>query len=78
MSERSGSELEKQALIISGLVEALNDVLSTAVILSEDYLSAFEPCANDCCIQGWEYSRWVSALAAEKKARMVIERAEEI
>ena len=68
-------KLKEQELIIVELTGALKDVLSTAVILSEDYLSAFASCGDSHCIQGWEKSRWIAALAAKKKAIITIEKA---
>lgn len=52
--------------------EALGDLLREAVILSEDYLSAFHDKPLDATIQGWDKARWLRALAASKKAKAVL------
>lgn len=50
------------------LAGTLEGVLREAVILSEDYLSAFDGWSPDAVIQGWEKARWLRAIAARKTA----------
>ena len=58
------------------LLEACRELLSEAVILSEDYLECFDDYADDAAIQGWDKARWKRALAAAKKAKAAIAKAE--
>ena len=58
------------------LLEACKELLSEAVILSEDYLEYFNDYADDATIQGWDKARWKRALAAAKKAKDAIAKAE--
>ena len=58
------------------LVEALRDLLGEAVILSRDYLKAFQTEPGDYCIQGWDKARWERALMAKEKAQALLRRIE--
>lgn len=71
------AETEDARLIAAApdLYAALDDVLREAVILSDDYLSAFEHEPNDHCIQCWDKARWLRASAAANKARAALARA---
>ena len=59
------------------LVAALRDLLGEAVILSRDYLKAFQTEPGDYCIQGWDKARWERALMAKEKAQALLRRIEE-
>lgn len=68
-------ELEKEN---AELLEALENILKSAVILGREYLSAFDHCRPDHCIQGWEKSRWITAADDADKAHAAIAKAKGI
>jgi hypothetical protein len=51
------------------LVEALEGLLREAVILSREYLKAFDNYGPDDTIQGWDKARWLRAADAADFAR---------
>lgn len=57
------------------LLEALQEILLDAVILSADYLETFRDWPDDKVIQGWDKARWKRALAASQKAKAAIAKA---
>lgn len=54
------------------LVEALQAVLTSAVILSAEYLKAFEQEPMTATIQGWDKARWIRALKAKAEAESLL------
>jgi hypothetical protein len=54
------------------LLEACQDLLEYAVILSAEYLDNFASWPNNKAIQGWPKERWLKALDASRKARAAI------
>ena len=57
---------------IEGLRAALRNVLTEAVILSENYLEVFNNQPDTVTIQGWDKARWRRALAAKKQAEAAL------
>jgi len=58
------------------LLAACKGLLREAVILSDNYLQAFEHYRDTDTIQGWDKVRWLRAAGAAKKARAAIAKAE--
>lgn len=57
------------------LLEALEELLKSAVILSDDYLQGYKYLPNEATISGWGKARWLKASAAGKQARAAISKA---
>lgn len=57
---------------VQALVDAAEDLLREAVVLSRSYLDAFKDWPEDKEIQGWEKARWLRAAAAADKARAAL------
>jgi microsomal dipeptidase-like Zn-dependent dipeptidase len=70
--ERENADLKK---LVEQMSEALKELSESAVVLSRDYLSAFDSLKNNETIQGWPKSRWLKAIAAYDKAMAALEAA---
>jgi hypothetical protein len=57
---------------VEELEEVIPPLLENAVILSDEYLSAFADYGPDDAIQGWEKSRWLRASAAKKNVEKAL------
>jgi hypothetical protein len=71
-------QMEANARLIAAapeLLEALQELLREAVVLSAEYLETFRDWPNDVAIQGWDKARWTGALAASEKAKSAIAKA---
>jgi sulfite reductase beta subunit-like hemoprotein len=60
---------------LTALVEAAEAFMGEAVVLTANYLEAFESYKDDDCIQGWDKARWIRALDAKYKLKAAIEAA---
>ena len=60
---------------LARLMEAAEVFRKEAVVLSADYLKAFESYRDDDCIQGWDKARWIRALDAEDQLKAAIDAA---
>ena len=63
------AELEAK---LAALVEAAEVFMGEAIVLSADYLEAFNSYKDDDCIQGWDKARWIRALDAEDKLKAAV------
>lgn len=52
--------------------EALRELLSCSVVLSDEYLAKYDSYPDDATLQGWSKGRWKLISAAAKKARDIL------
>jgi hypothetical protein len=66
------TELDVAQARVGEFESVIPPLLENAVILSDEYLSAFADYGPNDAIQGWEKSRWLRASAAKKNVERVL------
>jgi len=75
--QKQNEAIKVRDTIIKELVESSREVLSSAVILSKEYLSVFDTWPDTATIQGWDKKRWVCALKAKDRMNNALAKATE-